>query len=89
MQAPNSQVEADRVGHTRVCNWCAQAAVVEAPSVNLVSAANSLNLRSLLLGGDFFLGGVIAGTLTKLALRMRTFAGASGGWHPAAAVLCR
>ena len=36
------------------------------------------NLRVLLLGGDFFLGGVIAGTLTKLMLRLRGLGSMSG-----------
>lgn len=37
--------------------------------------------RSLLLGGDFFLGGVVAATLAKLVLRLRVL-----GSPPAAAV---
>lgn len=35
------------------------------------AAAAAPNLRALLLGGDFFLGAVIAATLTKLVLRLR------------------
>ena len=37
--------------------------------------ASAYNLRALLLSGDFFLGGVIAGTLTKLVLRLRKLRG--------------
>jgi coatomer subunit beta len=60
--------------------YATQTAVVEAP---VASAATPLlpNLRALLLGGDFFLGGVIASTLTKLMLRMKL----SGSVSPAAA----
>lgn len=35
------------------------------------AAANVPNLRALLLGGDYFLGAVIAATLTKLVLRLK------------------
>lgn len=35
------------------------------------AASNVPNLRALLLGGDYFLGAVIAATLTKLVLRLR------------------
>jgi coatomer subunit beta len=47
---------------------------VEAPLASITGAAVP-NLRALLLGGDFFLGGVIAGTLTKLLLRWRALKG--------------
>ncbi|KAF8073244.1 coatomer subunit beta-1 [Scenedesmus sp. PABB004] len=48
--------------------YATQAAVVEAP---LLSSGPTLpNLRALLLAGDFFLGGVVAATLTKLVLRL-------------------
>lgn len=36
------------------------------------------NVRTLVLGGDFFLGGVVAMTATKLLLRMRAMGGLSG-----------
>lgn len=39
------------------------------------AAASAPNLRALLLGGDFFLGAVIAATLTKLVLRLRALRG--------------
>ncbi|KAK9813120.1 hypothetical protein WJX72_009365 [[Myrmecia] bisecta] len=35
-------------------------------------SSSAPNLRTLLLAGDFFLGGVIASSLTKLLLRLRT-----------------
>lgn len=35
------------------------------------------NLRALLLVGDFFLGGVIAASLTKLLLRLRALGAAA------------
>lgn len=49
----------------------AQAAVVEiaAPAHGVTPTVP--NLRALLLGGDFFLGGVIAGTFSKLVLRLQ------------------
>lgn len=34
--------------------------------------------RTLLLSGDFFLGGVVAATLAKLVLRLRALGGGSG-----------
>jgi hypothetical protein len=57
--------------------YATQAAVVE---VAIVASAPSVpNLRALLLGGDFFLGGVIAGTLTKLVLRLNQLAALAPG----------
>lgn len=53
-----------------------QAAVVEAPLVT-VGGPLPPNLRALLLVGDFFLGGVIAASLTKLLLRMRSLGAAA------------
>mmetsp|Transcript_7477 Transcript_7477/g.22650 ORF Transcript_7477/g.22650 Transcript_7477/m.22650 type:complete len:948 (-) Transcript_7477:239-3082(-) len=50
--------------------YATQTAVVEAPLASASAASSAPNLRALLLGSDFFLGGVIAGTLTKLALRL-------------------
>ncbi len=52
--------------------YASQAAVVELPSSSAVNAPSAPNLRSLLLGGDFFIGGAMAGALTKLALRRRS-----------------
>lgn len=49
--------------------YATQAAVVEVPLLT-VSGPLPPNLRALLLVGDFFLGGVIAASLTKLLLRM-------------------
>jgi coatomer subunit beta len=42
------------------------------------------NLRALILGGDFFLGSVVATTLTKLALRYVSVASQGGAGVPAA-----
>lgn len=49
--------------------YATQAAMEIAPTVVLSSTAPSL--RCLLIGGDFFLGGVIASTFTKIILRLR------------------
>eukprot|EP00271_Cylindrocystis_brebissonii_P013153 TRINITY_DN32762_c0_g1_i1.p1 TRINITY_DN32762_c0_g1~~TRINITY_DN32762_c0_g1_i1.p1 ORF type:complete len:955 (-),score=201.96 TRINITY_DN32762_c0_g1_i1:1049-3913(-) len=53
--------------------YATQSAAVESavtvPSV-IAGAAASANLRALLLTGDFFLGSVVATTLTKLVLRL-------------------
>eukprot|EP00887_Chlorella_sp_A99_P002075 scaffold21.g2075.t1 len=45
------------------------------PSAAAASAANAPNLRALLLGGDFFLGAVVASAFAKLALRLRATGG--------------
>ena len=58
--------------------YATQAAVVEQPSTSLSAATAVPNLRALLLGGDFFIGGVLAGTLTKLMLRLKTSGMLSG-----------
>ncbi|KAJ7568643.1 hypothetical protein O6H91_01G041900 [Diphasiastrum complanatum] len=42
---------------------------ITAPSVSLASVGAAANLRAILLTGDFFLGAVVAATLTKLVLR--------------------
>jgi coatomer subunit beta len=52
--------------------YATQAAVLEVPLPAGGAAASAPNLRALLLGGDFFLGGVVATALTKLVLRLRT-----------------
>lgn len=44
---------------------------MEAPSAIVSANSSAPNLRALLLGGDFFLGGVIAGTLAKISLKMQ------------------
>lgn len=44
-------------------------AATATPSPNAVVIGSSANLRSILLTGDFFLGAVVASTLTKLMLR--------------------
>lgn len=51
--------------------YATQSAVVatSAPSPNSVVVGSAANLRSILLTGDFFLGAVVATTLTKLMLR--------------------
>lgn len=56
--------------------YATQAAVVESPLVT-VGGPLPPNLRALLLVGDFFLGGVIAVSLTKLLLRMRSLGAAA------------
>uniref|UniRef100_A0ACD5XZ06 Uncharacterized protein n=1 Tax=Avena sativa TaxID=4498 RepID=A0ACD5XZ06_AVESA len=43
---------------------------ISTPSVTPGSFASTLNLRSLILSGDFFLAAVVACTLTKLVLRL-------------------
>jgi coatomer subunit beta len=43
---------------------------ISTPSVAPGSLASTLNLRSLILSGDFFLAAVVACTLTKLVLRL-------------------
>ncbi len=59
--------------------YATQTAVVETTTAAVNSSASVVpNLRALLLGGDFFLGGVIAGTVTKLMLRLKGTSGASG-----------
>ncbi|KAM3349086.1 hypothetical protein ACQJBY_022314 [Aegilops geniculata] len=53
--------------------YATQSAATEAistPSVTPGSLASTLNLRSLILSGDFFLAAVVACTLTKLVLRL-------------------
>ncbi|XP_051221207.1 coatomer subunit beta-2-like [Lolium perenne] len=44
---------------------------ISTPSVTPVSSASTLNLRSLILSGDFCLAAVVASTLTKLVLRLQ------------------
>jgi coatomer subunit beta len=44
---------------------------ISTPSVTPVSSASTLNLRSLILSGDFCLAAVVACTLTKLVLRLQ------------------
>lgn len=68
--APPAPVGSKRPAILADGTYATQAAVVEAPLAALAGPTVP-NLRSLLLGGDFFLGGVIAGTLTKLVLRLR------------------
>ncbi|VAH76302.1 unnamed protein product [Triticum turgidum subsp. durum] len=53
--------------------YATQSAATEAistPPVTAGSLASTLNLRSLILSGDFFLAAVVACTLTKLVLRL-------------------
>ncbi|KAF5842052.1 coatomer beta subunit appendage platform-domain-containing protein [Dunaliella salina] len=50
--------------------YATQTAVEAAPAATGMAPC-AHNLRALLLGGDFFVGGVVAGTLTKLMLRLR------------------
>lgn len=48
------------------------------------ASATGPNLRSLLLAGDYFLGGVISGTLVKLLLRLsalKEVPGTKGRFH--------
>lgn len=61
-----------------------QSAVAEVSSASALAATGAgsgPNLRALLLAGDFFLGGVVAGTQVKLLLRLKALKetpGASG-----------
>ncbi len=58
-----------------------QSAVAEVTSASALAATGAgagPNLRSLLLAGDFFLGGVVAGTQVKLLLRMAALKEVSG-----------
>lgn len=57
--------------------YATQSAVADTP-VFVSSSSAVPNLRALLLGGDFFLGGVVAGTFVKLLLRYKALAGVSG-----------
>ncbi|MEW5304789.1 MAG: hypothetical protein WDW36_007376 [Sanguina aurantia] len=65
--------------------YATQSAVVEAPSAVVGASSSAPNLRALLLGGDFFLGGVIAGTLAKLSLKMQAAAQPAASTHRLAA----
>jgi len=55
-------------------SYATQTAVVEVVANGLNGGAGAPNLRALVLGGDFFLGSVVATTLTKLALRFLSVA---------------
>lgn len=66
--------------------YATQAAVLEAPLPAAgPGGASAPNLRALLLGGDFFLGGVIAAALTKLVLRLRALGAPAAAANRAAA----
>jgi hypothetical protein len=70
--APAGSVGSKRPAVLADGTYATQAAVQEAPLASAAGGAGSVpNLRALLLGGDFFLGGVVAAALTKLALRLR------------------
>ncbi|WIA09801.1 hypothetical protein OEZ85_009176 [Tetradesmus obliquus] len=64
--------------------YASQAAVVEMPLLS-VSGPLPPNLRSLLLVGDFFLGGVVAASLTKLVLRLGSLGVPAASLHRASA----
>ncbi len=51
-------------------SYATQIAYVEAPVPGVVTSSQP-NMRALLLSGEFFLGAVMAATLTKLVLRLR------------------
>lgn len=74
--APTAPVGSKRPAILADGTYATQAAVVEAPMASL--SPSTPNLRALLLGADFFLGGVIAGTLTKLMLRLKQLGALSG-----------
>eukprot|EP01118_Nematostelium_gracile_P011487 TRINITY_DN4085_c0_g2_i1.p1 TRINITY_DN4085_c0_g2~~TRINITY_DN4085_c0_g2_i1.p1 ORF type:complete len:210 (-),score=54.71 TRINITY_DN4085_c0_g2_i1:25-654(-) len=50
--------------------YATQSAITETPSTK-ESISKAPNLRSMLFGGDFFLGSVLASTLTKMVLRLK------------------
>jgi coatomer subunit beta len=52
-------------------SYASQTAVTDTISPLAGGVSTTHNLRTLLLAGDFFLGGVLAGALTKLVLRLR------------------
>lgn len=54
--------------------YATQSAVADTPVFVSTNSAVP-NLRALLLGGDFFLGGVVAGTLVKMLLRYKSLPG--------------
>ncbi|CAL5220396.1 g2403 [Coccomyxa viridis] len=56
-------------------SYATQTAMADTFSLPASMSASAPNLRTLLLSGDFFLGGVIAGSLTKLLLRLRKLQG--------------
>ncbi|CAL8470680.1 g10222 [Coccomyxa elongata] len=56
-------------------SYATQTALADTFALPASMAASAPNLRTLLLSGDFFLGGVVAGTLTKLLLRLRKLQG--------------
>jgi coatomer subunit beta len=65
--------------------YASQAAVLEAPLPAGGASASAPALRALLLGGDFFLGGVVAAALTKLVLRLRALGAPRAAANRAAA----
>eukprot|EP00884_Botryococcus_braunii_P022038 jgi/Botrbrau1/8518/Bobra.0029s0022.1 len=52
-------------------SYATQTALADTFALPMATTNSAPNLRTLLLSGDFFLGSVIAGTLTKLVLRQR------------------
>ena len=88
----SSGVPAAAVGSKRPAvladgTYASQAAVLEAPLVGAGGTAAGAvpNLRALLLGGDFFLGGAVAAALTKLVLRLRALGAPRAAGRRAAA----
>eukprot|EP00798_Chlamydomonas_sp_ICE-L_P027157 gene27157-2393_t len=67
--------------------YATQTAVVEAPIVGL-GMSQVPNLRSILLGGDFFLACVIASTMTKLVLRLQSLGTESEPMCPISFLAC-
>lgn len=83
--APPASVGSKRPAVLADGTYASQAAVLEAPLPAAGGAAAAPNLRALLLGGDFFLGGVVAAALTKLVLRLRALGAPRAAANRAAA----
>ncbi|KAG2433993.1 hypothetical protein HYH02_012454 [Chlamydomonas schloesseri] len=72
--APTAAVGSKRPAVLADGTYATQSAVAEVTSASTLAATGAgagPNLRSLLLAGDFFLGGVVAGTQVKLLLRLK------------------
>jgi coatomer subunit beta len=69
--APVSSASSKRPAVLADGTYASQSAAAEtAPAPTSATAGANANLRSILLTGDFFLGAVLATTLTKLTLRL-------------------
>jgi len=70
-EAPKKEIKSSAVNRVLADGtYATQSALTESNSTSSSSKAPTVpHLRALLLGGDFFLGSVLAATLTKLALK--------------------